>query len=86
MTGRDLIVYILENGLEDEPFIEDGKILGFMTREEVAIACGVGLASVDTWIRLSAIQNVVEIGDAMYIPITENNFIPRKTHQREGGK
>ena len=31
MTGRDLIIYILENGLEDKEVLDGGKILGFET-------------------------------------------------------
>lgn len=27
MTGRELIIYILENGLEDEQIIQDGMIV-----------------------------------------------------------
>lgn len=27
MTGRELIIYILENGLEDELIIQDGMIV-----------------------------------------------------------
>ena len=37
MTGRDLIMYILSNGLENEPIYENGKILGFMNEMEAAI-------------------------------------------------
>ena len=36
MTGRELIVYILQNHLEDEPIVNDGKILGLLTVEEAA--------------------------------------------------
>ena len=34
MTGRELILYILSNGLENEPVFKDGKFIGFMTEEE----------------------------------------------------
>ena len=41
MTGRDLIIYILENGLEDEPIIQDGMIimknLGYIPLDEAAL-------------------------------------------------
>ena len=44
MTGRDLILHILMNGLEDKPIYEDGKILGFLTAKEAAEKINVGLA------------------------------------------
>ena len=36
MTGRDLIVYIMLNKLEDEQVFKDGKLLGFLTEAEAA--------------------------------------------------
>ena len=36
MTGRDLIVYILENHLENEELFNDGNFLGFLTIDEAA--------------------------------------------------
>ena len=33
MTGRELIVYILENGLENEPIFKNGKPIGFITHK-----------------------------------------------------
>lgn len=67
MTGRDLIIYILENGLEDQEIIKDGKIIGFVTPDEVAAKMNVGTATVYVWIwqkRLSAVR----VGDKFYIP------------------
>ena len=46
MTGRDLIIYILENNLEDEPVFENGKFIGFMTPDEVAVQMNTGAATV----------------------------------------
>ena len=36
MTGRDLIMYILNNSLEDEPVYDDGRVLGFISIVEAA--------------------------------------------------
>ena len=36
MTGRELILYILENGLENEPVIKNGTFVGFMTVTQAA--------------------------------------------------
>ena len=67
MTGRDLIIYILQNGLEDEPVVENGKIIGFLTIAEAAQKMGVGTATILTYVRLGKIENV-EIGSTIYIP------------------
>lgn len=68
MTGRDLIVYILANGLEDEPVVKDGKIIGFITMDEFAMGMDVGLATVGTWIFQGRL-NCVRIGGEIYIPV-----------------
>lgn len=67
MTGRDLIIYILQNNLEDTPFYEDGKLLGFMTETEAAVKFNVGIASIWAWYHLNQIDGVI-IGDRLYIP------------------
>ena len=67
MTCRDWIVYILANGLEDEPFFEDGRLAGFMTVEEYAAHMNVGVATVNTWAKLGTVKYIT-IGDTIYIP------------------
>ena len=66
MTGRELIIYILENNLEDKPVFEDGKILGLMTVEEAALKFGVGSATIITWFHLDMIKGI-RISDRIYI-------------------
>lgn len=66
MTGRDLIIYILENGLEDEPVIKDGKIIGFLTVAEAAIKFDIGEATIHAWYNLGVMDGI-EIGDVIYI-------------------
>lgn len=46
MTGRELIVYILENHLEDEPVFKDGTFVGFIPVNEAAAKMGVGSATI----------------------------------------
>ena len=63
MTGRELIIYILENNLEDTdmstmPWLE--------TMEEAAVRLGVGIATVDAWYKLKRIKGIV-IGETTYI-------------------
>ena len=67
MTGRELIIYILENGLEDEEVIKDGKILGFLTSTEVAEEMDVGLATVYTWMAQGKLP-YVRLGGTYYFP------------------
>ena len=67
MTGRDLIVYILQNGLEDLPVYEGGKLLGFMTAMDAAIKFEVGLNTIYVWHDVGILEGV-KIGDVLYIP------------------
>lgn len=65
MTGRDLIIYILENKLENEPVYKDGKLLGFMTIEEAALEFKVGFETVKTWVEECKIPHI-KIGEKSY--------------------
>lgn len=67
MTGRDLILYILANGLEDEPVFENGRFIGFMTDEEAAVKMKVGVATIHIWVGLGQLKGL-KIGDDLYIP------------------
>lgn len=67
MTGRELINYILEHGLEDKEMFKDGKIVGLKTLADVAEECGVGKATVHVWSRLNMIPSII-IGSELYIP------------------
>lgn len=67
MTGRDLILYILQNGLENEPVFEDGKFLGFMSVMEAAIKFDVGVATINVWYHSGMLPGI-RIGDSIYIP------------------
>lgn len=68
MTGRDLIIYILENNLENEPIYKDGKILGFISTKEAALEFGVGFATIELWFELGIIPGI-KIGEELYIPV-----------------
>jgi hypothetical protein len=68
MTGRDLIVYILKNGLEDEPvFTRNGQLLGFITLGEAAEKWNVGTATILAWTIMHDVDYLV-IGEKVYIP------------------
>ena len=72
MTGRDLIVYILENHLEDEPIIKDGKFIGCMTVAEAAEKFGVGFATVHAWVITKQLESMRVIG-SLYVPANVKN-------------
>lgn len=72
MTGKDLIIYILENGLLDEPVFKDGRLLSFMTAMEAAIKFEVGVATIELWVKLGSIEGI-RIGNELYIPADAKN-------------
>lgn len=67
MTGRELIIYILENNLEDKLVWENGTFLGFLTEMEAAIKFGVGVSTIRIWHELGMLQGF-KIGESLYIP------------------
>ena len=50
MTGRDLIIYIMQNNLEDTVIIET------MTEGEAAVKFGVGVYTIRLWYELGMIK------------------------------
>lgn len=81
MTGRELIAYILENGLEDEPVFKDGRFIAFMTAGEAAEKMHVGVATICAWVAEGMLTGVI-IGDILYIPVNSESPID-KNKQRE---
>lgn len=79
MTGRDLILYILENKLEDERVFFEDAFLNLLTVEEVAEKFSVGPATVHMWYGLDMLHGV-RVGKELYIL---PNSCPYKT-LREG--
>lgn len=80
MTGRDLILYILENHLEDEVVIENGVLFWLMTEEEAAVKFGVGIAQIRAWYMCKMLSGT-KIGDRLYFP--RNAADPRKDDKHE---
>lgn len=66
MTGRELIVYILENGLENDDIFKDGGIVGFIPVEKAAVKWGVGNQTVYAFI-LSDVIDWIQIGDTLMV-------------------
>lgn len=67
MTGRELIIYILANGLEDKPVLDDGEILGFMSIEKAAVKFGVGYGTIRAWITMGRLKAFL-FANKYYIP------------------
>ena len=67
MTGRDLIIYILQNQLEDEQVYKDGVFLGFMGEIEAALYFGVGLSTIRTWYEEGMLPGI-KLGNLIFIP------------------
>lgn len=67
MTGRDLIIYILKNNLEDEIVCLDNILLGYLTVEEAAVKFGVGVSTIYIWIGQDILDHI-RIGETYFIP------------------
>ena len=67
MTGKELIMYILSNNLENEPVFKDGTLLGFVTIGQAAVKMNVGIATINAWILQGRIDHI-EIGRTTFIP------------------
>ena len=70
MTGEELIIYILENNLENEYVFDGTNLLGFMTEIEAAKKFDVGVATINTWHRLNILKGV-RIGGEIFFFATQ---------------
>ena len=75
MTGRDLIIYILSNNLEDEPVFKDGKIIGFLTVHEAAAKMNVGVETVRVLIQQDRLKHI-KIGETYLVSVDCELTIP----------
>ena len=84
MTGRELIMYILENHLEDEPVFQNGTFIGYATDVKFAEMLGVGVATVRAWIMIGRVKDAIMIGDTMFIPTIYVNALKSEVkHESE---
>ena len=75
MTGRELIVYILQNNLEDEVVVQDGIFIWLMDEREAAVKFDVGVAQIKAWYTCGMLEGT-KIGDHLYF--MRNVSDPRK--------
>lgn len=80
MTGRDLIMYILQNNLENEVVIKDGIFIWLMTEEEAAVKFDVGISTIRAWYVCGMLKGT-KIGDHVYF--LRNVSDPRKDDKHE---
>jgi hypothetical protein len=82
MNGRELIIYILENGLENESIFSD-EFLRFMpTIEKVAVMFNVGVATVQVWVDEGRLDSI-EVNDQIYITQTSLNKFAEEKGRKE---
>lgn len=82
MTGRDLIIYIMQNNLEDEVVLKEGFFVGFMDENEAAAKFSVGVETIRVWYSLRMLDGI-RVGKKLYF--FKNVPDPRKgemTHER----
>lgn len=79
MTGRELMLYILENNLEDEVVIKDGVFVWLMTEEEAAVKFDTGIETVRAWY-ICGMLSGIKIGDRLYF--LRNASDPRKDDRK----
>lgn len=80
MTGKELILYILQNNLEDEIVIKDGMFIWLMSEDEAAAKFNVGVSTIRTWYTCKML-NGTKIGDHLYF--LRNVSDPRKDDKHE---
>lgn len=76
MTGRELIMFILANGLENEELLSEDRavreLFDFITATEAAIKFGVGITTIEVWHKLGMIKGA-RIGEVLYISANAEN-------------
>lgn len=71
MTGRDLILYILNNHLKDSEVSKDGRLFDFLTIEEAAKKFNVTTTTIEVWLRLGTLSHI-KLGENLYLIPNEN--------------
>lgn len=65
MTGKELIIYILQNDLENEVVFSNGVITCMMSEQEAAEKFKVGVSTVRAWYQLGMLPGFMS-GDVLY--------------------
>lgn len=65
-TGRDLIIYILQNNLEDKPIATENSLLGFINIAEYAARNNMGISTAVAMFHLGKIPGFM-IGSSIFV-------------------
>lgn len=76
MTGKDLIVYILENNLMDEPICKDGTFIGYIPIGKAAEEMGMGIAGMKSLLNMYEVDCVTVGG--IFVPYDYKKCIPKE--------
>lgn len=76
MTGRDLILYILENNLENEVVFKDGIFIGLISEEELAVKFDVGVSTIRVYNTVGLIKGIT-IKDKLYFLANVKNPVKK---------
>ena len=79
MSGRELIIYIIENGLENEDVFE--IIKAFPTVGDVAVAFGVGTATVEVWLENGCLDGIEFDGVTYILPSSLDKFSEKRSKE-----
>ena len=75
MKGRDLIVLIMNNNLEDEDVFDKKFLESIMpTIEKVAVMHSVGIATVEVWLESGCLDGVEFDGQVYILPDSLTEF------------
>lgn len=80
MTGKELILYILQHDLENEIVIKDGIFVWLMDEEEAAAKFNVGVSTIRAWY-ICRMLSGTKICDRLYF--LRNIGDPRKDDKHE---
>lgn len=70
ITGRDLVMYILKNKLEDKPINDIWCLKSFITAKQAAVRYNVGEETIKAWFAMGRL-NGIQIGKTIYVtPVT----------------
>lgn len=78
MTGRELILYILQNHLEDQEVFANDKFLDFMTVKDAAVKFEVGESTIRVWVKMDMLPSI-RVGEEIFIPKTAPNPKTKET-------
>ena len=75
MTGKELIIYIVEHNLMDKDIFKEDSVFSFLnveclTVEEAALRYHVGYETIHAWCTLGKFQSIL-VNDKIYILINK---------------